>query len=332
MNQYSTRVAVIGTGYWGKNLVRNFNDIGCLTAICDANEASLKSHSENYPEVQCFTDVKELAASDSVDAVIIATPAVTHAELAKLFLLSGKHVFVEKPLCLDPVEGEELKDLAQASGKTLMVGHLLLYHPAFEALKAVVESGRLGKLRYIYSNRASLGKIRTEENALWSFAPHDVSMILALSGRMPKKVAANGAHYITDGVADITLSHLTFSENLQAHIFVSWLHPFKDHRLVVIGSEGMIVFNDVAQGPEKLLFYPHTTELDGQFPVVSKADAEPIHYTLDEPLEQECRHFLDCINNCSEPQSSADEGIAVLKVLRACEEAIISNSPVSLDS
>jgi UDP-2-acetamido-3-amino-2,3-dideoxy-glucuronate N-acetyltransferase len=332
MTKFSTRVAVVGTGYWGKNLVRNYNKVGCLTAICDTEETSLDAHKQAYPGVQCFSDVNILAASDSIDAVVISTPATTHAKLASLFLRSGKHVFVEKPLCLDPAEGEELRELADASGKTLMVGHLLLYHPAFQALKAVVESGQLGKLRYIYSNRASLGKIRTEENALWSFAPHDVSMILALSGRMPTQIAANAAHYITDGVADITLSHLTFSENLQAHIFVSWLHPFKDHKLVVVGSGGMIVFNDVEQGPDKLLFYPHTAALEGQLPIVSKADAVPVPYGNEEPLEQECRHFLECIAQGTTPRSSADEGIAVLKVLRACEEAIVSGQPVSMDN
>jgi UDP-2-acetamido-3-amino-2,3-dideoxy-glucuronate N-acetyltransferase len=323
-------VAVVGTGYWGKNLVRNFANIGCLSAICDSKAKNLAPHKLNYPDVECFENIDALAASDAIEAVVIATPAATHATLAKKFLRAGKHVFVEKPLCLDPVEGEALKKLADEQNKTLMVGHLLLYHPAFVALRECVESGRVGDLRYIYSNRASLGKIRTEENALWSFAPHDVSMILALAGRTPSRVVANGANYITDGVADMTLSHLTFTENLQAHIFVSWLHPFKDHRLVVVGSEGMIVFNDVEQEDNKLLLYPHKTLLDDELPVVSKADAEPVRYSRDEPLELECRHFLQSINNCSTPRSSADEGIAVLKVLRACEEAIISGQPVEM--
>jgi UDP-2-acetamido-3-amino-2,3-dideoxy-glucuronate N-acetyltransferase len=330
MTKFTSRVAVVGTGYWGKNLVRNFHNIGCLAAICDSDVESLAIHKKSYPNIDCYTSVDDLAASDAIDAVAIATPAITHAALAKQFLESGKHVFVEKPLCLDPAEGNELKALSLANDKTLMVGHLLLYHPAFVALRETVDSGQLGQLRYIYSNRASLGKIRTEENALWSFAPHDISMILALSGRMPKRIVANGAHYITDGVADMTLSHLTFSENLQAHVFVSWLHPFKDHRLVVIGSEGMIVFNDVEQDDDKLLFYQHKTSLVGEFPVVSKATAVPVPYVRVEPLEQECLHFLECIATGNIPRSSASEGIAVLEVLRACENAIISGQPTSV--
>ena len=168
-----------------------------------------------------------MARDSTINAVAIATPAATHGPLTRQFLEAGKNVFVEKPLCLDPIEAQELGHLARRRGLTLMVGHLLLYHPAFRALRSVVEQGDLGKLRYIYSNRASLGKVRTEENALWSFAPHDVSMILALAGRLPEKIVATGANYITQGVADTTLSHLSFSDDLQAHIFVSWLHPYK---------------------------------------------------------------------------------------------------------
>jgi UDP-2-acetamido-3-amino-2,3-dideoxy-glucuronate N-acetyltransferase len=332
MTRTSSKIAVVGTGYWGKNLVRNFHGIGCLAAICDTSQANLDIQRANHPDVTCYSDIEELAADDNVDAVAIATPAVTHASLVSHFLRAGKHVFVEKPLCLDPLEGEGLKALAEERGKILMVGHLLLYHPAFQALREVVENGRLGKLRYIYSNRASLGKIRIEENALWSFAPHDVSMILALSGRMPTKVVANGANYITDGVADMTLSHLTFTENLQAHIFVSWLHPFKDHRLVVVGSEGMIVFNDVVDGDEKLLFYKHTAVVEGDIPVVSRAEAEVIPYNREEPLNKECLHFLECIEENKEPRSSAAEGINVLKVLRACESAVMSGLPVSMEN
>jgi UDP-2-acetamido-3-amino-2,3-dideoxy-glucuronate N-acetyltransferase len=330
MTDYSTRLAVIGTGYWGKNLVRNFAEIGVLAAICDSDANVVAHHCANYPTARPFSNPTDVAADPNIDAVAISTPAATHGALVRLFLEAGKQVFVEKPLCLNVEEAEELGRLANDRGLTLMVGHLLLYHPAFQALRAEVDKGRLGKLRYIYSNRASLGKIRTEENALWSFAPHDVSMILALSGRMPDKVFATGAHYITDGVADVTLSHLTFSENLQAHIFVSWLHPFKDHRLVVVGSDAMIVFNDVEQGADKLLFYPHTATTENYFPLVTKADAEPIPYADDEPLRMECHHFLNSIADGARPTSDSAEGLRVLKVLHTCEQAILTGHPVSM--
>jgi UDP-2-acetamido-3-amino-2,3-dideoxy-glucuronate N-acetyltransferase len=266
---------------------------------------------------------------DSVPAVMIATPAATHGALVAQALAAGKHVFVEKPLCLDVVEAERLQRMAADAKRVLMVGHLLLYHPAFRALQAVVADGRLGRLRYIYSNRASLGKIRKEENALWSFAPHDISMVLALAGRMPLRVVANGGYYLSDSVADTTLSHLDFGKGLQAHIFVSWLHPYKEQRLVVVGETGMAVFNDVASGSEKLLIYPHKAGWDGDLPVVSKAEAQPIPFEAGEPLRGECEAFLAALAGTS-PPSDAAEGIRVLRVLDACQRALNGTAAVDL--
>jgi UDP-2-acetamido-3-amino-2,3-dideoxy-glucuronate N-acetyltransferase len=323
-------VAVIGTGYWGKNLLRNFDALNSLYAFCDADDASRSGHEPNYPAARSFKSYADVLADEAVDAVAIATPAATHGALVRQALDAGKNVFVEKPLCLDIEEAEALRDLALARQNTLMVGHLLLYHPAFRAVKEYVASGRLGGLRYIYSNRLSLGKIRKEENALWSFAPHDISMILSLSGKMPEKITATGGHFLHDGVADTTLSHLSFSENLQAHIFVSWLHPFKDHRMVVIGEKGMVAFNDAAQGEDKVLSYPHTLEWNGDIPNVSRAEAEPIPYGAEEPLRLECKAFLDAVKNGTTPPSSADEGVRVLKVLDACQRAITSGTSVQL--
>jgi UDP-2-acetamido-3-amino-2,3-dideoxy-glucuronate N-acetyltransferase len=211
-----------------------------------------------------------------------------------------------------------------------MVGHLLLYHPAFRALARLFGSGALGELRYVYANRASLGRIRREENALWSFAPHDISMILALAGRMPTSVACSGGNYLAQGVADTTLSHLDFGGDLQAHIFVSWLHPYKDHRLVVIGSEAMAVFDDVAAGPEKLCLFRHKAGWQGEVPVINKAEAEPVPYEDAEPLRLECEAFLEAISSGTRPPSDADEGIRVLRVLDACQRALSSGERVKL--
>ena len=321
-------VAVVGTGYWGKNLLRNFNDLGVLYAFCDAEESRRSEHGPNYPLAKSYGAYTDVLADRNVNAVAISTPAATHGTLVRQALGAGKNVFVEKPLCLEVEDAEALRDLALSLDLTLMVGHLLLYHPAFRAVKEFVDAGKLGRLRYIYSNRLSLGKIRKEENALWSFAPHDISMILSLTGRMPEKITATGGQYLHDGVADTTLSHLSFTDNLQAHIFVSWLHPYKDHRMVVIGDQGMVAFNDAVQGEQKVLSYPHTVGWDGGVPFVSKAEAVPIPYGAEEPLKLECMAFVGAVKNGTTPPSDANEGLRVLKVLDACQKAISEGTPV----
>ena len=323
-------VAVVGTGYWGRNLVRNFNELGGLIGIYDEDESTLGELCKTYPSLKTWPSTEAAFDDPEVDAIAIATPAVTHGDLAKRALKAGKSVFVEKPLCLDLAEADEIKALAIESGQILMVGHLMLYHPAFQALRDAVQQRRIGGLRYIYSNRASLGKIRREENALWSFAPHDISMILALAERMPERIVCNGATYLSEGVADTTLSHFLFAGNLQAHIFVSWLHPFKDHRMVVVGSEGMIVFDDVKSGADKLQIYSHEVEWQGDIPTVRKVDGSPIEYSDEEPLRNECRHFLDCISTGSQPHSDVEEGRRVLFVLDACQESLINSRAVEV--
>jgi len=228
---------------------------------------------------------------------------------------------------LDVDAQDALKHLASERGLTLMVGHLLLYHPAFRALQEFLAAGRIGELRYIYSTRASLGKIRREENALWSFAPHDISMILRLVGKMPERVVCSGGSWLYPPVTDTSLSHFSFAEGVQAHVFVSWLHPYKDHRLVVVGSEGMVVFNDVEKGAAKLLHYPHAVGWEGTLPTVSKADASPIAYAADEPLALECAHFLSCVTKGEQPTTDATEALRVLAVLDACQRALESGTP-----
>ena len=324
------RVGVIGSGYWGRNLVRNFATLGALSAICDSDPEAVAGASVHCPEAARFTDAAEIFDSPEVGAIVIATPAASHGRLVAAALAAGKHVFVEKPLCLDIGEGRELAGAARDRGLTLMVGHLLLYHPAFTALCRTVESGRLGTLRYIYSNRLSLGRIRREENALWSFAPHDISMILRLAGAMPERVGTFGGTFLSPSVADTTLSHLTFAGGVQAHIFVSWLHPYKDHRLVVVGADAMAVFDDVRAGADKLRLYAHTVGWDGGLPTVSKAEAEAIPYEATEPLEVECGHFLDCVTTGAAPVSDAAEGLRVLAVLDACQRSLARGAPILL--
>ncbi len=314
------RVTVVGVGYWGKNLVRNFHELGALEALCDADPSAEATCRSRYEGVKFESDYTKLLSDPSVDAVALATPAVTHYEMAKAALEAGKDVLVEKPLAIDVKHGEELVKLAEAKGRILMVGHILRYHPAILKLKQLVKDGVLGKINYLYSNRLNIGKIRTEENILWSFAPHDISVILSLLDEMPARVACQGSAYLNQNVADVTLSHFQFPSGVQAHIFVSWLHPIKEQRLVVVGSEKMAVFDDTAEN--KLVLYPHKVEWKNRIPTAVKANAEAVALDGSEPLRAECQHFLDCVATRTSPVSNGAEGLRVLRVLDACQRAL----------
>jgi UDP-2-acetamido-3-amino-2,3-dideoxy-glucuronate N-acetyltransferase len=229
--QKDTKIAVIGSGYWGRNLVRNFSGLGALSIICDSHVETLRALGEQYPQSRTMTSYAEVLRDDSIQAVAIATPAETHRIMVQEALLAGKDVFVEKPLCLSVSQGQALVDLAKERGRILMVGHLLWYHPAILKLKELIDSGELGRIQYIYSNRLNLGKIRREENILWSFAPHDISVILGLLGETPYAVTAQGGNYLHERIADTTVTLLSFPSGVKAHIFVSWLHPFKEQTI-----------------------------------------------------------------------------------------------------
>jgi len=234
-------IAVIGAGYWGKNLVRNYFEEGALHSVCDARREILSAIKKHYPDVVYTEHFDDVLADTAVKGVVIALPAECHYEYAAKALNAGKDVFVEKPLALDLDHARKLTAMALERRRILMVGHLLRYHPAFLTLKELTDRGELGRLQYIYSTRLSLGKIRREENALWSFAPHDISMILALCNEMPQHVSAVGHNYLHKQLADVTTTHLSFPSGVNGHIFVSWLHPFKEQKLVVIGEAKMAV-------------------------------------------------------------------------------------------
>ena len=227
---------------------------------------------------------------------------------------AGKDVFVEKPMALSISDAEAMQRVANETERILMVGHLLEYHPAALKLRELIDSGELGKINYIYSNRLNFGKVRTEENALWSFAPHDVAVILRLMGQSPVEVSASGGAYLNKDIADVTVSNLRFSDNSRAHIFVSWLHPYKEQRLVVVGDQKMAIFNDVNPFGEKLHIYPQSVEFDGTLPILKKEEAEFIQHANTEPLQEECAHFLDCMKSRKQPLTDAQSGIEVLKV------------------
>jgi len=313
----SITLAQIGCGYWGKNLFRNFSSL----PECKLTWLAEPDPQHRPPGVRATSDWREPLRDPEVQAVVIATPAVTHYEIARAALLAGKDVFVEKPLALQRAEGEELVRLAAATDRILMVGHILQYHPAVRKLQAMVESGELGKIQYIYSNRLNIGKIRTEENILWSFAPHDISVMLMLLGEMPTVVAAHGGNYLHQHLPDVTMTTLEFASGVRGHIFVSWLHPYKDQRLVVVGDKKMIVFDDTLPA-NKLLAYPHHVEWVDRKPVAHKADAEPIPVEDAEPLRLECAHFLECIATRQQPRTAGQEGLAVLTVLEACQQSL----------
>ena len=319
------KIALVGCGYWGKNLCRNFNDLGALGHVVDSTDAGKATALELAPDVPVSSSYVEILNDNAIQAVALATPAETHAELAIRAMRKGKDVFVEKPMSLTLEDARKMSEMAQDEERILMVGHLLEYHPAVLKLRELIDSGELGKVNYIYSNRLNFGKVRTEENALWSFAPHDVAVIIRLMGETPIEVSATGGSYITRGLADSTVSNLRFANESRAHIFVSWLHPFKEQRLVIVGDRKMAIFNDVAPYGQKLKLYPNSVEFDGAMPVLKKEDVQLVDHLQTEPLREECRHFLECISSRKKPLTDASSGIEVLKVLHACQESMEKN-------
>jgi UDP-2-acetamido-3-amino-2,3-dideoxy-glucuronate N-acetyltransferase len=320
-------IAVIGCGYWGKNLVRNFYELNSLYAICDVDENKLKFFKEKYPDLNTNSDCKALFKNPEIKAVVISTPAATHYSLVKEALTADKDVFVEKPLSLIYKEGEELVSLAKEKNKILMVGHILEYHPAITKLKELIDRGDLGKINYIYSNRLNLGKFRTEENILWSFAPHDISIILYLLNEMPQEASAHGGNYLNPHIADVTVTNLDFPSGAKAHIFVSWLHPYKEQKLIVIGDKKMTVFDDV-NPKDKLLVYNHKIDWIERLPIAHPEKAQSVEIEKQEPLKAECEHFIECIISRKTPKTDGSKGLKVLKILEACQESLKENGKV----
>ncbi len=315
-------VGVVGCGYWGKNLIRNFHELGSLRAVCDVDPERAHSLAAKHNVSSC-TSFSELLERKDVDAVVIAAPAAEHFALAKKTMLAGKDVLVEKPLALKVSEGEELADLSVTTARILMVGHLLHYHPAIQKLKELIRQGVLGKIEYIYSSRLNFGKLRTEENILWSFAPHDISAILYLLDEEPTSVAAHGGAYLNSHIADVTLTSCNFASGVTAHIFVSWLHPFKEQKLVIVGDRQMAVFDDT-DSERKLVLYPHQIEWIDRLPVARRSEGQVVSLSSEEPLKRECQHFLECVATRSKPQTDGWNGVRVLRVLNAAEQFLIS--------
>jgi UDP-2-acetamido-3-amino-2,3-dideoxy-glucuronate N-acetyltransferase len=324
------RIAVIGSGNWGKNLVRVFYEIGALAGVCDTRRDALDEVERKY-SVPTTTDITSILDDPTFHGVAIALPAVQHYAVARRALLHGKDVYVEKPLALRASEGQDLVQLAASNQRVLMVGHILQYHPAIQALQQMIHDGELGKIQYIYSSRLNLGKLRTEENILWSFAPHDISAILCLLNESPSRVSTHGGMYVDRQIADTTLTTCEFASGVQAHIFVSWLHPFKEQKLTVVGDGGMAVFDDTEKS-DKLRLYKHRVDWVDRQPLARKADATSIPLPATEPLRAECEHFLECIANRSRPRTDGENGVHVLHILEACENSMRQGGvPVDLE-
>jgi predicted dehydrogenase len=318
-------IAIVGLGYWGPNLARNFDDLAELRWLCDASPDALERYGARYPQARTTTNYDELLADPDLDAVVVATPAVTHYELSKRALDSGKHVLVEKPPAMSAAEAEEVVGAAEGAGLVLMPGHLLLYHPAVQALKRLVESGELGEVFCVYSNRQNLGKIRTDENALWSLGVHDLSVVLHLVEEEPSEAWAHGNSFLTPGVEDVVFCYLRFPSGKIAHMHLSWLDPHKMRRITVVGREKMVVFDDM-ELERKVTIYEkgpwQPTETYGEWQTRTGDTYSP-KVPSDEPLRLECRHFLDLVRGEGDPLHAAREGLAVVRVCEQLQASLV---------
>ena len=317
------KLAVIGGGYWGKNLIRDFHNIGDLHTICDIDEEALKKYNEIYPSIKTTTNWNDILEDPEITRVCIALPAHMHYKYAKQALLNDKDVYVEKPITLDVKEAEDLVKIAKKQQKILMVGHLLHYHPAIKKIKQLVSEGVIGEIKNIIANRFSLGIFRTFENVLWSFAVHDLSIILALcNDKLPKSVVCNGSSHITEGTQDITNSILKYKDKY-VNLNVSWLNPYKEQKLTIVGTKGMLVFDDVKK---ELIHIPEYVSKDTGSPTAIKNNQIQIEYKTDfSPLIIECEHFTNCCETRTQPISNGNEGVRVLKLLNYLQNSLDNN-------
>jgi predicted dehydrogenase len=326
------RLGLIGYGYWGPNLARNFHQLpdAWLVACADADAARLNQVARLYPSIkQTATDARELIENPTLDALVIATPARSHFALAKHALEAGKHVLVEKPLAMSSAEARTLIDVAKERQRVLMVGHTFEYNPAVWKIQELLDAGALGELYYIYSNRVNLGRLQTDINVLWSIAPHDVSILLALLKTMPQAVSAHGATFLHQGIQDVVFALLQFPNNIIGHIHASWLDPSKTRQMTIVGSEKMIVYDDV--DPEaKLKIYDKGVykrgDAFGEFQLkIRSGDLHIPKIDLTEPLKYECAHFLECIRDNKTPRTDGANGLRVIQVLEAAQQSLEQN-------
>ncbi len=330
-------VGLVGAGDWGRNLIRTFHQLrdAQLVSCCELDAKRRQAVSKTYPSLKLTDRFDDLLADPSIGAVVICSSAVTHHPLAVAALKAGKHVYVEKPLALNSAHAEEMKGLAEDKGLKLMVGHLLLYHPAVKILKELVERGDLGEVFYIYSQRVNLGKIRQDENALWSFAPHDISVILHLLGQVPVSVSARGESYLREGIEDVVFLNMKFADRKMAQLQLSWLDPHKVRKITIVGSKKMVVFDDVESSEKLKIFDKGVTgvsyETYGDSITLRFGDINIPHINMTEPLRLECQHFVDCVLADTQPLTGGEDGLRVVRVLEAAQDSMKHDgAPVSL--
>jgi predicted dehydrogenase len=327
MSSSPVRIGVVGLGYWGPNLARNFDAIPAaqLAWCCDVSGESRRVITERFPEVRVSGDIGELLADPDLDAVALSTPVPTHAELSRAVLSAGKHCFVEKPLAQSVADAEQVLEVARSSGRILMVGHLLEYHPGVRKLRELADGGQLGdRIYYIYGNRLNLGKLRADENALWSLGAHDVSVVLHLAGEEPTEAVAHGQSYVREGIEDVVFCFLRFPSGLSAHLHLSWLDPHKERRFTVVGSQRMATFDDMAlEG--KVTVYDKGFDEDargyGEY-ITRSGDIFSPQIANTEPLRLECEHFVRCIVEGTQPQSDGASGLRVVRVLEELQRSL----------
>jgi UDP-2-acetamido-3-amino-2,3-dideoxy-glucuronate N-acetyltransferase len=315
-----TKVCVVGAGRWGINHIKTLHGLNALGGIVESNKMVLDSLKTAYPNVQCFNNLSDALLED-FDGYTVATPAPTHFAIAKQIIESGKHVLVEKPITLNSNEAKILADLAREKDVNLMVGHVLLFHPAFNKIKSLLEDGSLGDLQYMYSNRLNLGAIRTEENVFWSFAPHDIALFQYFTNSFPNKITSRGIDIIQDGIQDTTITTLEYPDRIMGHIFVSWLHPFKEHRFVIVGSKGMIRFEDSAEG-KPLIFYDKSVDWKDNIPSPRIGPTNYIDYESAMSLTEELNYFVDHLDGSRITICDAQSAIDVMKILETATESL----------
>ena len=324
------RVGVVGLGYWGPNLARNFDGLpgAELRWLCDASEPARGRWAPQFPAARVTADLDELLYDEALDAVVIATHVPSHAELATRVLAAGKHCFVEKPLAQSVAEAEQLVAVARDCGRVLMVGHLLEYHPGVERIEELARSGELGEIHYLYSNRLNLGQLRQDENALWSLGAHDVAVVLRLAGEEPHEVRAVGESYMRPGVEDVVFCYLRFPSGIAAHLHLSWLDPHKERRFTVVGSKKMVAFDDM-ELERKVTVYDKGFDEDfssyGEY-IARSGDTWSPRISNEEPLRIECRHFVERVRDGAEPRSGGEQGLRVVRVLEALQHSLEASS------
>jgi len=317
---YQKSVCVIGGGYWGKNHIRILNELGYLGGIVDSNQETLNRFAKQYPDVKSFLSLDEALQEESFLGFTVATPAESHYCLAKKILEERKPVLVEKPLVLTMSHAEELVYLSEKNNVNLMVGHVLLFHPAIKKIKALIDSGKIGKLQYMYSNRLNLGQVRTNENVFWSLAPHDVSIFQYFTDSFPDNITASGSTFLQRGIHDSTITQLKYTNGAEGHIFVSWLHPFKEHRLIVIGSEAMITFEDSTEG-KPLKLYSKKFNMTQGIPEKIDGPVTLIEYDQKMALTEELHYFVDHLDGQKPSTANGQHALEVMKILiRASEQ------------